>query len=167
MSAESSGVVRAVRGLMLWWGGRRTILRWGAVVGEVGAIWWLSSRESLGFGSGWWGSLMHNSAHVFAYGLLGILVLLARCGIGARSRTAMVFAVVCAAAYGLVDEIHQSYVPGRVSSVADLCADTAGAALGCLVVAGICDGGPSAWRRAGVAGVCAAIAVATATWTTW
>ena len=36
--------------------------------------------------------------------------------------------------YGAVDEYHQSFVPGRVSSLTDLIADISGSFSGCLVV---------------------------------
>lgn len=35
--------------------------------------------------------------------------------------------------YGIVDEIHQSFTPGRESSVLDWCADTIGAVIGAFV----------------------------------
>ena len=38
-------------------------------------------------------------------------------------------AVVLATGYGVADEIHQSYVPGRDASAADAAKDLAGAAL--------------------------------------
>jgi VanZ family protein len=39
-----------------------------------------------------------------------------------------------ATAYGAIDEFHQSFVPGRSSTVADGIADAAGAALGAWIV---------------------------------
>lgn len=44
-------------------------------------------------------------------------------------------AVVLATAYGVTDEIHQSFVPGRDPSVGDLIADALGATLGATLVA--------------------------------
>lgn len=44
-----------------------------------------------------------------------------------------IFTLVCTTLYGLSDEIHQLFVPGRNTSIEDLMADAAGAALFCLL----------------------------------
>ena len=63
-------------------------------------------------------------AHFGVYGLLATLL----CRIGSGWRAA-VWAVVAASVYGVSDEFHQSFVPGRGVELADWVADTAGAAL--------------------------------------
>jgi len=68
-------------------------------------------------------------AHFSVYGLLGTL--LVRTGVGGR-RSAAVAAVI-ASLYGVTDEIHQSFVPGRSMEFADWVADTAGAAVAILM----------------------------------
>jgi len=50
----------------------------------------------------------------------------------ARARIAAV-AILIAGAWGVLDEIHQAFVPGRSADVADLLADTIGAVLGTTV----------------------------------
>ena len=62
--------------------------------------------------------------HFLVYGLFGTLMV--RLGRGWR---AALVAVVIASAYGVTDEFHQSFVPGRSVEVADWLADTSGAAL--------------------------------------
>ena len=62
--------------------------------------------------------------HFGVYGLLATLL----CRIGSGWRAA-VWAVVAASVYGVSDEFHQSFVPGRGVEFADWVADTAGAAL--------------------------------------
>lgn len=58
-----------------------------------------------------------------------------------QNRTSLsLLVVVFACLYGVSDEFHQSFVPLRTSSFADVIADTLGAAL----VAAVC------WRRVGV-----------------
>jgi VanZ family protein len=52
---------------------------------------------------------------------------------GSRPRTAFAFGVALAIAYGVTDEIHQSFVPGRRADPADVLAD----ALGALIIAGL------------------------------
>jgi VanZ family protein len=75
-------------------------------------------------------------AHFAAYGLLGVL--LTRAFAGARwegyTTSAALRAWTVAALYGVTDEFHQSFVPGRSQSVGDGVADAAGAAIGGLVV---------------------------------
>lgn len=88
-------------------------------LGEMGLLWWLSDQPATGMG------LPHpwdKGAHFLAYGLLGFLL-------------GMAFgdfrpAFPLAALYGVVDEGHQSLVPGREAFGWDLVADFLGAYLG-------------------------------------
>lgn len=95
-----------------------------------GAIWWLSGQPTVLDPS-----VNDKLAHLLAFGVLGAL--------WGRAwwfttdwPTLKVGAVAfgLTAGYGVVDEIHQSFVPGRVASMADVGADVAGAALGVLLV---------------------------------
>ena len=73
-------------------------------------------------------------AHVLAYLVMGGLFF--RAGAGATRWTPRVvfgIATILAALYGVSDEWHQSFVPGRDPSVADVLADTVGGALGALL----------------------------------
>ncbi|MHB8171488.1 MAG: VanZ family protein [Thermincolia bacterium] len=71
-------------------------------------------------------------AHGVEYAGLGFLLFRAWRGTwpGVPTRRAMVWAVVTAILYGVTDEWHQSFVPGRTASVKDLVANGVGAALG-------------------------------------
>lgn len=71
-------------------------------------------------------------AHVAVYGALGLATAVAlHRGVGLRSLTALfVWSVLLCTAYGVSDEIHQSFVPGRSPDVRDVVADFAGAVLG-------------------------------------
>lgn len=89
----------------------------------------------------WLASVLHDLGHPVAFGLLALLLvpLLPRVGVGrarwvawTRTRGAALFAV--ALAYGIVDEWHQSCVPGRVPSVFDVLSDAVGAATVLVVV---------------------------------
>lgn len=62
--------------------------------------------------------------HFSVYGLLATLV----CRLGAGKRGAIV-AWVVVALFGITDEWHQSFIPGRSSDVADWIADISGAAV--------------------------------------
>lgn len=73
-------------------------------------------------------------AHFGAYAVLGALLTRAFY-FGTRWSLGLVFttSALAASLYGISDEIHQSFVPGRSADVADVAAD----ALGALVGAGI------------------------------
>ena len=76
-------------------------------------------------------SLNDKQAHAFTYGILAVLCLMGLTGwrwrriAGASLLAAFVMAVV----YGVSDEVHQSFVPGRTPDGADVVADAVGAAL--------------------------------------
>ena len=70
--------------------------------------------------------------HLSAYFGLAILVIRALAGGLARrmdARTALV-ALLIVIGYGVTDEVHQMFVPGRSADVYDLLSDAAGAAAG-------------------------------------
>jgi VanZ family protein len=71
-------------------------------------------------------------AHLAAYGLLATLWARALNQPDRPWRTALIGCVI-ASVYGLTDEFHQSFTPGRSVEFADWVADTAGAALGVAV----------------------------------
>jgi VanZ family protein len=72
--------------------------------------------------------------HAIAYGLMGLLAWMT---FSSEQRPLiMVFSasLVFCSLYGLSDEWHQSFVPGRDASLGDWLADTLGAALAALVL---------------------------------
>lgn len=69
--------------------------------------------------------------HAGAYGVLALLVTFA---LGATTRRAALAAVVVASLYGVSDELHQYFVPGRSCDVVDWLADTGGAAVALAVL---------------------------------
>lgn len=76
------------------------------------------------------GALVHNGMHVVAFAVLAAAVRLALHPSGGRQLPmASAVAVAVAVVYGIVDEVHQGFVPGRSSSVADVCSDASGAVL--------------------------------------
>ena len=70
--------------------------------------------------------------HLFLYLFMGLLVVRALSGgLPARISSAVAGgALVVTVGYGVTDEFHQSFVPGRSADLQDLYADMAGAALG-------------------------------------
>jgi VanZ family protein len=76
------------------------------------------------------GGVTDKHEHFVAYGVLSACVLRGLSGAtlaGVTGGTAAGAAAI-AAAYGVTDEFHQRFVPGRDSSLADLVADALGAA---------------------------------------
>jgi len=75
--------------------------------------------------------LSDKSGHSIGYAILGALLLrgLADGRPSGFTWWRCLLAVVLAAAYGITDEIHQAFVPGRTPDVMDVAADAVGAAL--------------------------------------
>jgi VanZ family protein len=106
----------------------RVLVLWGPVAAHLLLIFTLSSVPHLPAPPG---RLTDKQAHAIAYGLLAGLICRALSGARLTGVTAgrALAAVLLATAYGVTDEWHQSFVPGRESDVADLYADALGAAL--------------------------------------
>ena len=69
--------------------------------------------------------------HVIEYLILGFLLhTLISSARDYSQRRVFILAVLLASLYGLTDEIHQFFVPGRVCSLDDLAADTLGSLIG-------------------------------------
>jgi len=112
----------------------RTVLRLAPPLLLMAVIAWLSHRP-LPVG------LAHGSdkvVHFLVYGILAALWVRAlrprEPGGGRRAfRRALLVAVVVTAAWGVLDEIHQSFVPGRDASPGDAVADTLGGLAGAVL----------------------------------
>ena len=134
----------------------------------MAVLWWSSSRELNSTPVTWQGSLYHNSLHLIAYALLAIAVWLAlprRHAERLRVRLwlcAWAFALL----YGIVDEIHQGYVPGRASTISDVGSDAVGAAFGLLALRRVLVGDVTWWWLV-VSLLAGLVTVCLATWTDW
>ena len=95
---------------------------WLPVLVWAGLIFGFSSVPDLGTGLGGWDLVLRKIAHAAEYAMLGAL--LAR----ATGRTGLAFAI--GTLYAVSDEIHQSFVPGRMGSPLDVAIDAAGVAIG-------------------------------------
>ena len=102
---------------------------WGPVLGLMAAIFLVSGEPAPPSLPGLVPDVV---AHALVYAVLGALML--RAVAGARRLRVTVrnaaLAAVLTAAYGLTDEFHQSFVPGRTAEARDLAADTLGGAAG-------------------------------------
>ncbi len=129
-------------------------------------LWWASSRSPSGATPSPFGPLVHNSMHVVAYACLAASLWLtwSRRPVGALQPMRSRGAWSVAAFYGVVDELHQSFVPGRDSSAFDVLSDAAGAALAVALLRGLLCAAPT-WRRdAACASVAALVGVLAATY---
>ena len=73
-------------------------------------------------------------AHMIVYGVLAATILYGLEVLLKKARTSVLFLVtvtICIL-YGIGDEFHQSFIPGRFASTADLVADTLGAVTACF-----------------------------------
>lgn len=102
-------------------------LLWGPVGAYMALVFFFSSQASLP------GSSLTPDwiQHAVAFGGLALVVLRAVSGGRWAGVTpgAVVAAWLIATIYGITDEWHQSFVPGRMADVRDVVADAAGAAL--------------------------------------
>ncbi len=88
--------------------------------------------HKLGWVFGW-----DKALHAIEYGTLGAAYLRALDPAATRARLAGI-AWVLAALFGVSDEIHQLFTPGRSADVRDVIADAIGAALGVLAYRAVC-----------------------------
>jgi VanZ family protein len=100
---------------------------WLAVVGWMGVIFAFSSLTSSQIPGSW--NSLGSLGHFGEYAILGALLLLAF-----ASPQRAVTALAIASAYGVTDELHQLFVPGRQCDPVDWLVDTAGAAAGVCAV---------------------------------
>ena len=101
---------------------------WGPVIVYMAVIFFVSSLHEAPLPEG----MSDKSAHWLGYTGFGVTIVRALAGgLGRRIavRTA-ILAVLIAVAYGVSDEFHQMFVPGRSAELADLGADARGAIAG-------------------------------------
>lgn len=105
----------------------RSLLAWAPAVAWAGVIFALSSQPVLPSPPG----MSDKLAHAITYAILGAACLFGLVAADWRRiapRTS-VLAVIVAVLYGVSDEFHQAFVPGRTPDVFDVVADGAGAIL--------------------------------------
>lgn len=110
-----------------------------ALAFQCALLFYLSSRTTGG------PSLFPNSdklLHFLAYAALALFAWISFTASGAtkgKVKRAALWAFLFAVLYGISDEFHQSFVPGREVSIADWLADSAGAAFTTLLPAAFLD----------------------------
>ena len=97
-------------------------------------IWKLSDTPSLTIAQGGLDTLLRKLAHVFAFGSLATLCVVAVRAQGVRLSAALVSAAAIALAYAIVDEYHQSFVPTRQGAISDVAIDALGIGIASIVL---------------------------------
>jgi VanZ family protein len=96
-------------------------------------IYYLSDQPGLDIPSVF--PLQDKLLHLLAYGVLGFLALGTQQPLASGYRVADYWKVTALAGlYGVLDEFHQSFVPGRDADIYDVLADVSGALLGAGVL---------------------------------
>ncbi len=75
-------------------------------------------------------AIVHRTAHVIEFAILGWLLLRAISAGCPISRREMMIALIVIAVYGASDEFHQRFTPGRSSELSAVLFDTAGGLIG-------------------------------------
>jgi VanZ family protein len=104
----------------------RLLWLWAPVVFQMVLIFGISSLSDPGLLPG---DISDKSGHFLGYALLGGLMMRALAdgrAVGVTWRTFMIAAVL-SALYGVTDELHQRFVPGRTPDIMDVAADAIGA----------------------------------------
>jgi VanZ family protein len=111
---------------------RRSFLTlWGPFLASLVIVFWLSSMSEVPGAHYFWDKLLHT----VGYAGLGILALRAFHGGFEPPRvTPTFYAALTVVLWGVSDEFHQSFVPGRNASALDVVADTCGFVLAVVLL---------------------------------
>ena len=109
------------------------IFLWGPVMAWASLIFYLSSIPHLKTNLGIWDLILRKCAHVIEYGVLaGLLLRALDRSTRYSSRHLGVLAWVICVVYAGTDEFHQTFIPGRVGCLSDVCIDSIGVTAACL-----------------------------------
>ena len=109
---------------------KRLLWLWLPPVAWMGLIFVLSAQPdlpSLGPPGTWSDTLFRKAGHVAAYGVLAWLYQRALCQRFPDSAASRAVSVGLAMVYGVTDELHQTFVPGRRGRLVDVVVDGIGA----------------------------------------
>ncbi len=82
----------------------------------------------------WQDFIVKKTAHMVEYGILALLLYRAFRGYKLNKTRAVILSILLAGIYGVSDEFHQSFTPGREPHIRDVAFDTIGASLAMLVI---------------------------------
>ena len=81
----------------------------------------------------WKDFVIKKTAHLVEYAILAILLYRAMVNSEIDKKKALIASIVMAGFYGLTDELHQSFTPGREPRIRDVVIDTIGASFGGII----------------------------------
>lgn len=111
---------------------RRLLVDWGPAVAYMALIWWISSRDVRGVPVDAF-PFRDKGIHFVEYTCLGAVVARATLSTWAAiPLRASGLALIATFAWGVLDELHQAFVPGRSADPIDLVADAVGTVCGVL-----------------------------------
>jgi VanZ family protein len=100
----------------------------------MAVIFFLSHQPTIDYPAGLDAKVVSTFGHIGVFAVLSVLIWwalgLSRLSLGRRA----VLSVLLSLLYGLTDEWHQSFVPGRTPDMMDIVADTFGATMAMLAV---------------------------------
>lgn len=82
----------------------------------------------------WKDFLIKKMAHIIEYALFTVFAYRAFYNTGAKKSTALKCGVLLAVLYGITDELHQNFTPGREPNVRDVVFDTIGASIAAFLL---------------------------------
>ena len=95
--------------------------------------WYLSSKSLIGYMPKFFGA--DKLVHLVCFASLAFWVAF---GFNIKKYSQFWISSVFVSVYGIIDEIHQSFTPGRSVSFFDWCCDSIGAVLGSLIFVFVC-----------------------------
>ena len=107
------------------------VILWLITISYMGLIFYLSSKPIM------LPKMLRNTdkiIHAIVYFILALLFYFSLLKSGLR-KSLLAISLLLAISYGISDEIHQYYVPGRIASIGDVIADSFGALIGSLLAA--------------------------------
>jgi len=120
---------------------------WGPVAAWAALIFYLSGIPHLKTNLGIWDLILRKCAHIVEYAILtGLLIRAFGRSTDWLFRYVIILSWVVAVFYAGTDEFHQTFVPGRVGCVSDVCIDSIGVTWACLLWAGWHKRWFEAWR---------------------
>lgn len=126
---------------------KRVISFWLPPVLWAALIFKLSSGSLPVVGETYWGDFAFKKfSHVIFYGILAVLVYRALRSRKINNLKSLYLSIIVAFLYGISDEIHQSFVPGRGPHFRDVIFDTIGAGISVYLVKTILERFPK-WEE--------------------
>lgn len=110
---------------------QRFAMRWAPALLMMAAIFVFSGTPGDDLpGLGWWEDVFTNGGHAFGYALLAAALLYGLSERRVITLRILWLAVLLATVYGVTDELHQGFVPGRFPDWKDVVVDGVGALIG-------------------------------------